>query len=217
MNKLDHYDPTLTPPLRRRLEATLEPDERVCWVGMPSARGMAIREALKSGGTLLLLLVLGSFVAALLLLIGDVTFPWTASGVLLGLLCLVLALNVYWAKWQAKRTVYVVTDRRAMIVQAGAGGRPYVFPREKLGAAIVHRLPDGAGEIIFEEQVLTSIWSNPECSSNERTCRYAVGFIELDDVAGPREALEQLLGQPVPVKEVQSVEVRDMPPGDRYA
>lgn len=201
-------------PLRRCAERALDPQERLLWLGMPNVRGMMLREAVKSGCNLLLLLFLAAFAVGVLLLFGILDFPWVGAGAVVGVLCLGQVMNVYWSKWQAHRTLYLITDRRALILQAGWGGRLYVFPPGRLGAVKCNRLPDGSGEIIFEEKVQTSTSHDSEGHSTERTQRFAIGFIELDNVADPREALERLLSQPVPTNEVTTVEVREMPPDE---
>jgi len=90
----------------------------------------------------------------------------------------------FWAARAALRTVYVVTDRRALVIRSGLGRGVSVrsFEPEKLGDLRREQLPDGSGNLVFGQDL------NVNRSGSRYTSSY--GFMAVPDV---RAAEEQVL------------------------
>ena len=86
-----------------------------------------------------------------------------------------------WAWWVARRTIYAVTDRRAVIIEASFHRTVYSFADERLTDFARRESWRGRGDIIFEQRVTKGL--------KGRTTIQEVGFFGLLDV---RE-VEQLL------------------------
>lgn len=101
-----------------------------------------------------------------------VPFLLVGLGVMLGPL---------WAYLGARKTVYAVTDRRAMII-IGAGTKSVrSFGPEDMGEILRVERPDGTGSLMF-----TSI---PQAGSKGRVTLSRVGFVGIPDV----RRVEQLI------------------------
>ena len=92
-----------------------------------------------------------------------------------------MLLSPLWSWWLARHTLYAITDRRALLIEAPWRRRIQSFMGERLLNLI--RVEDGygRGDIIFEKL--------PIRGSRGRTIIQEIGFFGLDDV----NHLEQLL------------------------
>jgi hypothetical protein len=206
-------NPYETPPAKcpasvwRRARFALGDDEVVHWIGRPVAWRVALVRAVPTGcGLILGLVSVGVLAAADAVLrrcgldvwIVRVSF-WTACA-LSGCAFLALAIAIPCTVWAARRNVYVVTDRRAVIVLSR--GTTLSYPPAGMRDLIVRRYPGGGGEILFEfrEVERREYSSDPDGSSRVTYRRevHKVGFLELADAEAPRRALEALLGRELP-------------------
>jgi hypothetical protein len=172
--------------VRALVEAELEPGESLRWVEQPipsrAARSvvpvmlfaipwtafsvfwiaMAARGAAHSAGPFRLFPLFGT--------------PFLLIG--LGMLS-----SPFWAARMAKRTVYAVTDRRALVIQGriGRGESVRTFEPEKLGELRREQQADGSGNLVFGEDV--------GVGSNGRRYVTSYGFMAVPNV---REAEEQV-------------------------
>ena len=154
-------DPSLLPePIRQLIEAELRPGEGVRWVGQPIP-GKVARTAWP-----------------------EVLFaiPWTAFSLfwiwgasqatcngkvtaearmfpLFGIPFVLVGLGMFssplWLMLSARRTVYLVTDRRAVVIRGGWGGNVSVrtFEPEKLVDLRREQDADGSGDLVFGQDI----------------------------------------------------------------
>jgi len=152
----------------------LEPGEQVLWCARPSEARyrplIILLGVLDGAGMLVFAAVL--FVVAPELLSGE---PWMI-GVLLGIMApsLVGAAAVpLHVRWLLQRTVYVITDRRALLIRMRLRTRTGSFGPGELKRLRKRRRPDGSGSVIFGINA----------------------FSYLDNVDEPYRLLEALAGQ----------------------
>jgi hypothetical protein len=185
-------DPTRLPdPLRALVESELQSGERVTWVGQPIP-GRAMLGALP--------IVLFAI-------------PWTAFSVfwiagaaagtahsrdpgvfrmfpLFGLPFVLVGLGLLasplWVRLTAKRTAYVITDRRAIVLAGGWAGSVTVRSFEPAQLTDLRRTQrsDGSGDLVFTQDV---------SRGNRGAIRTTdVGFLAIADVKGAEERVRAL-------------------------
>ncbi len=162
------------------LERELEPKERVVWLGQPDV----VRYLMRHIG--IFLFGVPFFAFAVIWIVsatsmarrvpGRSPFPWLPllwGGMFVSFGSFML-LSPLWAWWVARHTLYVVTDRRAILIEAPWRRRIQTFAGERLLNLI--RVEDryGRGDIILERL--------PIRGSRGRTTIQETGFIGLDDV-----------------------------------
>ena len=153
-------DPSLLPEdLRERVQAELQPNESLRWVAQPLP-GRAAWAALP---IVLFALPWTAFALFWIAVAARGTAHSAGPGrlfPLFGLPFLVIGLGMFAAPLgivrSARRTVYVVTDRRAIVIRgAGWAGGVDVrsFEPEKLGDLRRAERPDGSGSLVFGQDV----------------------------------------------------------------
>lgn len=200
--------PASTPPgvdtgLADALQRELDPGERLVWSGRPRP-DLALRSALANAWLLLLLgVLLGAFMiaAAVRLWIRPVEVPIEPGAA--GLSILIILMGVALITWilsepsrvasRARRTIYAITDRRALVITRSRRGvveeRDFA-PDETRHILRVER-PDGSGDIIFE-----SPRRNPSGSANSVSTLGRIGFLSVEDCAAVERILRTTLQQP---------------------
>ena len=176
--------------LQELLARELERGERVAW----QARPRPLPRALASWGT---------FVFGIPFFAFSVFWTWGATGgfndrrtgdhaafstfaLLWGSMFVVggasMLLSPLWAWWVARRTLYAVTDRRAIHIQVPLR-RAIIqsFAGERLAAVVRREGPNGAGDLIFEREASKG--------SKGRTVYRDVGFFGLEDARGVQQLL----------------------------
>jgi hypothetical protein len=90
---------------------------------------------------------------------------------------LVLIIRPLWVHHRARRTVYVVTDRRAFTVTAGLGSNLTIrsFLPEQLHGMHRHQRKDGSGDLVLMQEEI----HDPESGTYKRNA----GFLAVRDVA----------------------------------
>jgi hypothetical protein len=160
------------------LERELESKERVVWLGQPNVGRFIVRR-------------LGIFVFGIPFFAFAVFWtvkatsgsPWFALlwGGMFMTIGACMLLSPLWSWWLARHTLYVVTNRRALLIEAPWRCRIQPFTGERLLNVI--RVEDGygRGDIILDQL--------PIRGSRGRTTIQEIGFFGLDDV----KHVEQLL------------------------
>lgn len=179
--------------LQLLLDQQLIAGERVLWAGRPDPRRLA--------GQLVPVLLVGLFVIGFMIAWMGTAAGWTLPNLrkgfgiewvglvfaLLGLPGLWFGLRLLggplWSLRNARRTLYVVTDRRALILDASSQGKPREFLPARLRKVVVKRRPDGSGSILFRRSA---------AQPGETPGFDGAGFLGLDDPAGAEAALRQL-------------------------
>jgi hypothetical protein len=129
---------------------TLEPGERLLWSGRPNA----LRYAQARGGINLIIgfavLVFAQVWTARAS--GDGSqFAWV--GAIFFLIALALLLSPLWRMWRGLRTVYGLTDRRALTVVGGPFPRRISVPLHQIHSVELRQRPGNLGDVLFREIV----------------------------------------------------------------
>jgi hypothetical protein len=167
--------------LRHLLSRELAPGESVVWQGQPAPLG----RVLATWQTFLFGIFWNGFWVFWLVgasggfghrdaegqAFGRFAYFWAIPFMLAGASML---LSPLWAWWEAQRTLYVVTDRRAILISAPLR-RVTVqsFTGDRLAGVIRHEGPSGCGDLIFEREASQG--------SRGRTHYRDVGFFGLVD------------------------------------
>lgn len=203
---------TLPPALDEKVRRELQPREHIVWLGRPMPRFFT----LKSTPAFLMGLLwtgMSLFMASsavvnklpTLRLDGPPLIP------LLGLLLVLPGLGMIcaplWAYLRGTRTVYVITDRRAITFDAGWRTAIRSYYPEELQSMVPDENGDGTGSVVFGERLV------PE-SDGSRT-QLEVGFLNIRGMARVTHLLRSLAESPVetwaeppppPVPEVRHVD-----------
>jgi hypothetical protein len=191
-------DPALLPePLRALVQAELRPGEGIRWVERPIPARLA-----RSAWPILLFAVPWTAFA--------VFWVWSAAqatcgnpspearlfpvfGVPFVLIGLGMFTSPYWAMRRARRTVYLVTDRRAVVLRArwASGVSVRSFEPEKLGDLRREQNADGSGDLVFGEDV--------HVGSKGRTRTVPYGFLALRNAREAEEHVQALARRAAPV------------------
>jgi hypothetical protein len=94
----------------------------------------------------------------------------------------------YWLARKAKNTCYILTDRRAIIVDGGVFGSRTIhsFQPERLTAMSRTERKDGSGDLVFEQ------FTTRQGSGHTTTRR---GFIAIDNVRDVEELVNQMVNE----------------------
>jgi hypothetical protein len=161
----------------------LSTGERLVWIGQPRL-DLAVRPAwfLIPFGVLLTTIALVWTLMTLVLTFGILApcgLPFIAVGVL-------FMFSPLWLRAMARRTVYALSDRRAILWQPGWFGQVSVQSFTASGLGQMSRLerPDGSGDLVF--QVYTT-----GVGENAHTVRR--GFMGIDHVRDVEELVRKTL------------------------
>ncbi len=191
--------------LARELQATveqeLEPGERIEWLGMPIPRYFTP----VSTGVFLLGIPWTAFavfwvVAAGWLTARDRVGPFIVFP-LFGLPFILVGLGMLsvplWTRRRALRSVYVITDRRAITFVGGWGTTIRSYPPEKLQEVYRRERRDGTGDVI----IVRRAWYDPDGDRRSEE----LGFLR---IANPKE-VEDLLKRLADQAQTGPAEPRD--------
>jgi len=184
-------DPTLLPePLRALVQAELQPGESLRWLGQPVPARFA-RAALPA-----VLFAIPWTAFALFWIWGAAQTTSHAPSLaprlfpLFGIPFVGVGLGMfaspYWALRRARRTVYLVTDRRAVVLGSRwlGGVTARSFEPEKLGDLRREQREDGSGDLVFGQDVVVGN------RGSRRTVDY--GFIGVENVREAEEFVRAL-------------------------
>ena len=189
---MSQSDPTLLPePVRLLVEAELQPGEGVRWVEQPIP-GKVARKALP---TVLLALawtafslfwIWGAWGATCNGKVTDEARLFPLFGIPFVLVGLGMLSSPLWVMRSAKRTVYLVSDRRALVIRGGWGGNVTVrsFEPEKLADLRREQNADGSGDLVFGQDVRVG------AKGREYTVDY--GFLAVPNVREAEEYVRAL-------------------------
>jgi len=184
--------PDISPELQRLVDGELYRDEHVTWSAQPQPGRLArkawpivlfgipwtafavfwvamastgMRAARPAGAFSLIFPLFG--LPFVLIGIGMLTSPW-------------------WLRRQAGRTVYVLTNQRAVILSRGWFGRISVRSFAPAGLVDLRRnqYPDGSGDLIFTQDIRRN---------NNGNSQVSVGFLGVDDVKSVEEKIRTLI------------------------
>jgi hypothetical protein len=107
------------------------------------------------------------------------------------LIGLAMFASPWWAARKARRTCYAITNRRAIIWDAGWWGRMEVRSYEPsgLGRIVRTEYADGCGDLVFEE--IVSYGRDSDGDRTSRTIRH--GFLAIENVREVEDLLRKTL------------------------
>jgi len=152
----------LPPALSALVRKELEPGETMAWLGQPSPGRFARRATVNViAGILCLGFGLLVVVATKKFHMPHFRHPADFMQLLMPLTSLVfvlaglgLVLSPWWMRRKALRTAYAITDRRALIVEAGGrAAKVRSYPPEKLGNLVCKQNADGSGDLVLEREI----------------------------------------------------------------
>jgi hypothetical protein len=152
MNEYRPFDPdlaSLPPGLEQIVRAELTDGEKLAWVGRPRPGRMVLASlpvfafGIFFSGFALFWIWAASRKDGLFALFG---LPFLAAG-------LAMLGSPLWAGYKASRTVYAVTDRRAVIGEPGLwdGFRVRSYDPGQLRSMVKNQRGGGSGDLVFEE------------------------------------------------------------------
>ncbi len=95
-----------------------------------------------------------------------------------------------WMRRSARRTVYVITDRRAIVIGGAWALHIESFPPSRLTDIRRKQRRDGSGDLIFRTEV--------SHGRNGRTHESHVGFMAVSDVKGVEDLIRELVARSPP-------------------
>jgi len=193
-----NHQPAVTEPtslprnLRSQVELELQSGERIVWMDRPVPGIFASR----ANGLMLFGIPWTAFA-----IFWTVTATRTFTGgefgnmgwlfALFGMPFILIGMRMltgpYWERRRAARTAYVITDRRAMILEAGWRGGMKVrsFDSEALRVDLQRQQnPNGTGDVIFKQELRRT--------NQGRTRTTKIGFLAVRDVKGVEEKIRAL-------------------------
>ena len=192
------YDRNFSLPgeLAELLDAELQDGEHVVWLGQPIperfAKGAgclvafgAVWTAATLGGGLFWLIILiiarhsGDGIPTLFFVFPLASVPFALIGV-------AILLVPRQMRRRAKRTVYALTDQRAILIEAGRSTAVRSFGPESFAGVEVRQNVDGSGDVVFESDAPRDArvyWSS-----------FRGGFVAVPDVREVAELVRQVEG-----------------------
>lgn len=171
------------------LNAALQPGETLLWVGKPSALHVMLRnrDALVTAGialaALFVVLTAFPFTGIISFFFFGCAAPWVIA--------LFVAVPLYYIArpmldyFTAERTIYALTDRRALIIKPKRGGR--IVETYRTSGQIERRdLGNGRGDLIFAREI------DPRGRREYRVRK--VGFLGVDGVREVERLMLNTLG-----------------------
>ncbi len=183
-----NFDSSLTPELADRIARELSRDENLIWAGQPRL-DLATRPAffLVPFGIVFTVISLIWIVVAGFLTLGLLApcgLPFIVVGV-------ALIASPVWLRSRARRTVYALTNQRAIIWEPGWFGASTVRNYTAAGLGRISRTErtDGSGDLVFEE--ITTYTHHTDGGGNWQTTRR--GFMGIDNVRDVEDLVRKTL------------------------
>ena len=110
--------------------------------------------------------------------IGSILFDVPFFVVGIGMLC-----SPLWAIWKAKRTVYVITDQRAIVFEGGLSTKVRTFKPDHFANIERRQRRDGSGDIVFEHRAV---------QGGEGQSAWPVGFLAIANVKEVEDLLREV-------------------------
>lgn len=195
---MSYYDATSIPPeLRAMIENELQSGERITWTGQP----IPGRTTKGSWGIILFGIPWTAFAVFWTYMAsgplrnthhnpGPIGYLFPLFGVPFILIGLAMLSSPFWLRRMAARTVYVLTDRRAILFTGGLRrGSMTVrsFQPDQLRQLQRNQNSDGTGDLIFTQDIDTG--------KNGNQYPRDVGFIGIRDVKQVEELVRNLAAQ----------------------
>jgi hypothetical protein len=162
------------------IQSKLQPGEQVLWWGQPDARRMMVSYLLSGWA---FIAVIGGSIA----LIGRVNIMLVAVFALL-MMGIMLGMALLMVYPDEKRTLYVLTDRRALFLKAGRPKFQQQIEPHDFGPLKVTERKDGTGDIYFASEGYRH--------AQKRTGARHFGFFYIPDVRAVEQHMQHMLPRP---------------------
>jgi hypothetical protein len=174
------------------IQSKLQPDEQVLWSGQPDARRMTVNYLLSGWA---FIAVIGGSIA----MIGRVNIALVAVFALL-MMGIMLGMALLMVYPDEKRTLYVLTDRRALFLKAGRPKFQQQLEPHDFGPLKLTERKDGTGDIYFA--------SDNYRSAQKRTGARHFGFFYIPDVRTVERHLHSM--QPLAEREPEQEPAQEL-------
>lgn len=147
--------PFLPYDLKRRVVEEIDPDESLVWIGQPDPGRMALSSAAVS----LFAIPFTAFAIFWMAMAAQgiteaegpfIFFP--LFGLPFLLVGLAMLLSPLWAYRKAKKTAYMITSRRAVVIEGGRSFQVTSYGPEDLQDLVRRERSDGSGDVIISEE-----------------------------------------------------------------
>lgn len=184
MLNMDH----IPHPLRNLVEREIASDEQVVWMEMPSPRffppSAVVAILFGIPWTIFIAFFFFSVLTSGALGASGASIIFAMAGVPFLLIGLLMLSAPYWARKAALRTVYVITDRRAIIVEGMWSTTIRSYPPEKLHNVFRRERANNLGDVIIAHNA----WRD---SDGDRRME-ELGFRNIRNPQGVEAMLNQL-------------------------
>ncbi len=183
-------DPSIASSLQEAIARELECDEKVVWSAMPKATYFSEPAAgvFRSGlGVTACSIFLTAISIGIMPQFNSLDLFFLVGG--LGFFSWGIAMMSapLWAFRRSLKTVYVITDRRAITMVGGWSTTIRSYPPEKLTRIVRRENQDGTGDVIISRPA----WRDPE--SDQRMSQ--LGFLRIPDAESIEATLKRLAEQ----------------------
>jgi hypothetical protein len=191
----------LPPELEARVHSELRPGERLVWTGQPRP-GRLMRQTIP---LVIFAIPWTAFSLFWMFMAGGLFFVnpgggngfevvsvcFSLFGVPFVLIGFAMLASPWWAARKGKRTCYAITDRRAILWEAGWWSRLDVRSYEPggLGRIVRTEYADGCGDLVFEE--IVSYGRDSDGNRTSSTIRH--GFMAVENVREVEDLLRKTL------------------------
>jgi hypothetical protein len=188
-----NYSVDVPREFRPLVSPELRPDERVVWIGQPTPWRFVKR--------FIAVFFFGVFWSGFLVFWADGFLEtgirgqdgwlglagWAAFSIPFFLIGIGMLSTPYWSWRKAKRTVYVLTNERAILFDASWWRAMTIRSFEPARLTDLRRiqLPDGSGDLVFERTVTTDSEGSTKTTDH--------GFLSIPNVKSIEEAVQQLV------------------------
>ena len=171
----------------RRLALEKKTDEEIVWVARPTESYGRTEQAAWVAGVALLLSVSIRFSDLFTGYTADEWGHWFIP--LVSLLAFLVLVFIVWLspRWSSSKTLYVLTNQRAMLMRFGVFFRIRAFELKDIRRYTRFELEDGNGDLVFERFSLKDEEGNMKTGEN--------GFYGIADVRQVEKILQTVIGK----------------------
>jgi hypothetical protein len=185
---MDDRSPSFSPELADQIAAELGQDEQLIWAGQPRldlatrAKYFLVPFGVIFAGFALVWMIVAGFITFGLM--APCGLPFLAAGI-------ALIASPAWLRSRARKTVYALTNQRAIIWEPGWFGSRTVRNYTSAGLGRISRTerPDGSGDLVFEE--INTYHHNTDGHGTWHTTQR--GFLSIDAVREVEALVRQTL------------------------
>ncbi|MFT5465491.1 MAG: hypothetical protein ACI8UO_000586 [Verrucomicrobiales bacterium] len=166
--------------LQAMVDRELDPGERITWMQMPVARYFTAG----SIAAFVFAIPWTAFAIFWMVMASQGSTIFSLFGIPFVLIGIGLLLSPVWNYRAAKKTIYVITDKRAITIHGGTRSRIQSYLPDRLRDLRREERPDGSGDVIVEQESWTT--------SKGHTRTRSLGFLGVQNAKEVEDLLEEL-------------------------